>query len=140
MERCTTTECKGVPHCRHENVFAAFEGKLCLFGGRRIQAVDIYDPDTNEWTSASAPPMEIHHFQPVIFGNQIWLVGTMTGEFPRGTPLDRVLIYTPDTDEWSFGPEIPAPRRRGAAGCVAQRWLEVSLTGIIQVRKAGSIA
>ena len=118
MSGWTTVDCSGEPHCRHENGFAAYDGKLYLFGGRRIQPVDIFDPVTGAWTSASSPPLEIHHFQPVIVKDGIWLLGTMTGEFPRETPLERVLIYRPDTDEWSYGPEIPATRRRGAAGCV----------------------
>lgn len=113
-----TIECTGEPHCRHENGFAEYNGKFYLFGGRRIQPVNIFDPETNTWTSASAPPKEIHHFQPVIAGNQIWLLGTMTGEFPRETPLETVYIYEPDTDKWLEGPEIPEARRRGAAGCV----------------------
>ncbi len=139
MKRWTTIECKGEPHCRHENGFAAHNGKLYLFGGRRVQPVDIFDPETNEWTSASAPPMEIHHFQPVIFGNEIWLLGTMTGEFPRETPLDKVLIYTPATDDWSFGPEIPASRRRGAAGCVLHNdgWIYL-VGGIVDGHHSGT--
>ena len=67
-----TIECHGEPHCRHENGFAAFQGKFYLFGGRRIQAVDVFEPITSSWTSASAPPLEIHHFQPVVIGEEIW--------------------------------------------------------------------
>ena len=95
-----------------------FEGKFYVFGGRRIQPTNIYDPKTNTWTNASPPPMEIHHFQPVIIGDEIWLFGTMTGEFPREVPLKTVYIYHPATDTWKEGPKIPQARRRGGAGCV----------------------
>ena len=44
MSKWITLDCKGAPHCRHENGFAAYNGKFYLFGGRRIQPVDVFDP------------------------------------------------------------------------------------------------
>ncbi|MGC3937576.1 Kelch repeat-containing protein [Roseobacter sp. EG26] len=141
MSRWTTIDCTGTPHCRHENGFAAYKGKLYLFGGRRIQPVDIFDPKTNRWTSASAPPMEIHHFQPVVIGTEIWLLGTMTGEFPRETPLETVFVYEPETDTWREGPPIPEARRRGAAGCVhhSDGWIYI-VGGIVDGHHSGTQA
>lgn len=139
MSDWITISCNGEPHCRHENGFVQFQGKLYLFGGRRIQAVDIFDPETLTWTSASPPPLEIHHFQPVVVDKQIWLIGTMTGEFPRETPLDAVLIYEPHTDNWIRGPVIPKERRRGAAGCVLHTdgWIYV-VGGIVDGHHSGT--
>jgi N-acetylneuraminic acid mutarotase len=127
MSKWITLDCKGAPHCRHENGFAAYNGKFYLFGGRRIQPVNVFDPASQTWTAASPPPMEIHHFQPVVEGNQIWLIGTMTGVFPRETPLETVYIYEPDTDTWKEGPAIPEGRRRGASGCAlhSDGWIYV---------------
>jgi N-acetylneuraminic acid mutarotase len=141
MSNWTTVDCAGEPHCRHENGFAEYKGKMYLFGGRRIQAVDIFDPENNTWSSASKPPLEIHHFQPVIVDSQIWLLGTMTGEFPRETPLESVMIYEPDTDVWNEGPLIPEGRRRGAAGCVLHTdgWIYV-VGGIIDGHHSGTQA
>lgn len=141
MSEWVTVDCNGTPHCRHENGFAAFEDKFYLFGGRRIQPVDIFDPATQTWTSASPPPMEIHHFQPVIVEDEIWLLGTMTGEFPRETPLETVFIYVPGTDTWKEGPAIPKARRRGAAGCVlhSDGWIYV-VGGIIDGHHSGTQA
>lgn len=141
MSKWITLDCHGEPHCRHENGFAEYGGKFYLFGGRRIQPVDIFDPETNEWTHGSPPPLEIHHFQPVIIENQIWLLGTMTGEFPRETPLEAVMIYEPETDTWKDGPTIPAARRRGAAGCAlhSDGWVYV-VGGIIDGHHSGTQA
>lgn len=141
MSNWTTVNCSGEPSCRHENGFAAFEGKLYLFGGRRVQPVDIFDPVTVTWTAASTPPMEIHHFQPVVVGREIWLLGTMTGEFPRETPLSHVLAYVPETDEWHFRHEIPPARRRGAAGCVLHTdgWIYL-VGGIVDGHHSGTQA
>jgi len=141
MSGWETISCNGEPHCRHENGFVEFQGKFYLFGGRRIQAVDVFDPVTNTWTSASKPPLEIHHFQPIVVGDEIWLIGTMTGEFPRETPLESVMIYSPLIDTWSEGPIIPASRRRGAAGCVLHTdgWIYV-VGGIVDGHYSGTQA
>ncbi len=141
MTSWITVDCDGEPHCRHENGFTEYRGKFYLFGGRRIQPVDVFDPSTKVWASVSAPPLEIHHFQPVTVANQIWLLGTMTGEFPRETPLETVMIYEPDSDQWKEGPEIPKTRRRGAAGCVLHTdgWIYV-VGGIIDGHHSGTQA
>ena len=136
-----TLACSGSPHARHENGFAELDGKFYLFGGRRIQPVDVFDPAKNTWSHKSPPPMEIHHFQPVIIDDSLWLLGTMTGVFPRETPLETVYIYHPSTDTWSEGPAIPEGRRRGGAGCVlhSDGWIYL-VGGIIDGHHSGTQA
>lgn len=46
MTHWTIVTCTGEPHCRHECGFAMLREKFYLFGGRRIQPVDIFDPVT----------------------------------------------------------------------------------------------
>ena len=111
-------ETKGEPKPRHEAGFVEVGGEFYLLGGRRIQPVCIYNPETNEWRDASKPPIEIHHFQPVAHNGLIYIICAMTGEFPNETALDKVLIYDPAKDQWKLGDEIPKNRRRGAAGVV----------------------
>ena len=127
MTKWTTVACTGEPHCRHECGFAMLEGKFYRFGGRRVQPVDIFDPETKVWSYGSPPPIEVHHFLPVIVDREIWMIGTMTGLFPCETPLDTVLIYDPSTDTWKTGPAIPVERRCGASGCEIHRdgWIYV---------------
>lgn len=139
MTHWTTLDCTGSPHCRHENGFACCDGRFFLFGGRRVQPVDIYDPVTNTWAHGSPPPIELHHFQPVVFENCIWLIGTMTGEFPRETPVPYVYIYDPATDLWLEGPTIPESRRRGATGCIMHTdgWIYV-VGGIVDGHFSGT--
>jgi len=85
--------------------------------------------------------LEIHHFQPVEFSDQIWLIGTMIGLFPRETPLETVMIYSPASDKWSEGPQIPEARRRGAAGCAmhSDGWIYV-VGGIVDGHYSGTQA
>jgi len=109
-------EPRGEPLKRHECAFVEAGGKLYLIGGRGEKPVNVYDPATNRWTDAAQPPIEIHHFQPVVVGGRIYVMGALTGKYPHETPIENVLIFDPARNAWSEGPAIPEERRRGAAG------------------------
>ncbi|MEM6364875.1 MAG: DUF5060 domain-containing protein, partial [Planctomycetota bacterium] len=113
-----TVDTVGKPTARHEASLVAFENKLFLLGGRRINPVDVYDPVSNRWTAKSKTPLELHHFQAVVADDSIYLMGAMTGRFPRETPLEKVVVYHPKTDTFEFVHSIPESRRRGGAGAV----------------------
>ncbi|MEL7147888.1 MAG: kelch repeat-containing protein, partial [Bacteroidota bacterium] len=113
-----TVEAIGEPTARHEAGLVAYKDQLILMGGRRINPTDVFDTKTNAWTAKSPTPIEVHHFQPVVVGDAIYLVGAMTGGWPEEKPLDRVLIYYPEQDRYEYGHEIPQSRRRGGAGTV----------------------
>lgn len=111
-----TVDTIGEPVARHEAAFIEFEGKFYLLGGRGIRPVSIYSPITNTWRKGTPPPLEVHHFQPVVYGDRILMIGAFTGKYPGETPIERVIAYVPASDTWVWGTEIPAERRRGAAG------------------------
>lgn len=111
-----TLDAEGEPTARHEAALVTFEEKLFLIGGRRVNPVDIFDPRTNRWTARSPTPLEMHHFQAVVLDDAIYLIGAMTGRFPNETPLERVVKYLPESDEFQFEHGIPVDRRRGGAG------------------------
>lgn len=96
----------------------AFKNKVYLIGGRRINPVDVYDPQTNTWTAMSKTPLELHHFQAVVVGDAIYLMGAMTGPFPKEMPLEKIVVYYPAEDRFEFVHSIPESRRRGGAGAV----------------------
>ena len=131
---------QGRPHARHEAAFVECDGKFYLLGGRRIQPVDIYDPETNTWSEGKAPPMEIHHFQPVVWRNRIILAGAMTGAYPKETALPRFMIYDPKLDTWIHGTDIPEGRRRGGAGTVIADGVLYMVAGIINGHWDGHVA
>ncbi len=101
---------------RHENAFVEFQGKFYLLGGRGNNPVNVFDPNAQTWQALKTPPFEMHHFQPVVYGDAIYLVSAMTGKYPRETPLSHIWIYYPERDLWKEGPEIPEMYRRGSAG------------------------
>lgn len=108
----------GQPTAREECAFIECGGRFYLVGGRGFNPVDIFDPKTRTWTKGAPPPVEVHHFQAVVWENHIVIAGAMTGAYPREKPVDRLLSYDIKADTWSWGAEIPAERRRGSAGAV----------------------
>lgn len=116
--RWTTIDAQGNPTARHENAFLEYKGKFYLIGGRGVNPVDVFDPKTNTWTALGKTPIDMHHFQPVVYGDAIYVVGAMQGKYPVETPLEHVWIYYPEEDRWEQGPEIPENRRRGGGGVV----------------------
>ena len=113
-----TIEAIGEPTARHEAGLVAYKDKIYLIGGRRVNPTDEFNTKTNTWTAKSPTPIELHHFQPVVVNDAIYLMGAMTGKWPQEKPLDRVIIYYPERDEYSYGDEIPEHRRRGGAGVI----------------------
>ena len=111
-------ETVGRPNARHEAAFVVVGDRFYLLGGRGIKPVDIYDPSTKAWSEGPEPPIEVHHFQPVVITDEIWLAGAMTGPYPRETALERILIFDTKAGAWRWGPEIPKGRRRGGAGAI----------------------
>ncbi len=113
-----TIDTNGLPTARHEAVLVGFEDRLVLLGGRRINPIDVYDPATNTWTAKSSTPMELHHFQGVVVGDRIFMMGAMSGVYPGEKPLEKIATYYPANDKFQFVHSIPESRRRGAAGAV----------------------
>jgi len=103
---------------RHEAAFVNVGEKFYLLGGRDIRPVSIYDLKTGSWSTGAEPPLEMHHFQPVVYQNKIYIISALTGKYPGETPTESIYIYDPASDEWSKGDEIPEERRRGSAGNV----------------------
>lgn len=117
----TVLSCKGQPDGRHETTFVECRGKFYLIGGRESRAIDRFDPKTNRWIKMKATSPLIHHFQPVLLGDKIYMVGAMTGSYPKEPPMSHVQIYAPLLDRWTEGGAIPDARRRGSAGTVIHK-------------------
>lgn len=107
-----------LPIARHEAAFMRVKDKFYLMGGRKIRPISIYDTKTQKWTEGAKPPIEIHHFQPVVYKDKIYIVCAMTGSYPSETGLPNIYIYDPSTDAWSVGDKVPEDRLRGSTGNV----------------------
>jgi N-acetylneuraminic acid mutarotase len=103
---------------REECDFAVVKGMFYLLGGRKIQDINVFNPETSAWATAAKPPVELNHFQAIVYKNEIYVCGAMTGNYPHEKPLDHIYIYSPALDSWRIGAEIPKDRLRGAGGAV----------------------
>lgn len=106
------------PIKRHEAAFVSIADNFYLFGGRGIKPVSIYNTASGKWTEGKEPPIEIHHFQPVVYKDKIYVIGALTGKYPDEKPVDHILVYDPALDTWTNGGDIPESRRRGSTGNV----------------------
>lgn len=106
------------PVKRHEAAFVKVGTNFYLLGGRRMNPVSIYHTTTKKWTQGAIPPIELHHFQPVIYKTSIYIVGALTGQYPGETPVPNIYIYDTVKDQWQKGAAVPSDRLRGGAGAV----------------------
>lgn len=128
------------PLQRHENGFVEVNGKFYLIGGRGVKNVNIFDPATRIWTNGAAPPIELHHFQAVVYQSKIYLICAMTGGYPAETPVDRIYIYDPASNAWSQGAIIPVARRRGSAGVALYNGKFYIVAGIQDGHRSGWVS
>lgn len=105
-------------HRRHESAFVELDGKFYALGGRNTHKVDIFDPETNLWTSGADSPLEMHHFQAVAYEGEIWVMGAFTGPYPKEEPIEFIHVYKPASNRWRVAGKLPEGRERGAAGVV----------------------
>lgn len=113
-----TLEATGSPIARHEAGLVAIDKKIYLMGGRKLNPTSVFDTETMSWANGSPPPLEMHHFQPVVFEGKIYVVAALTGQWPNEKPIESVIIYDPKTDTYVLGDPIPKHRQRGGAGAV----------------------
>ncbi len=130
---------KGKPTARHEAGLVAYKDKIILIGGRRINPTDIFDTRSYTWEAKSAPLIELHHFQPVVIDDAIYIVGAMTGGWPTETPVGRVVVYYPERDEYVYKDPIPEHRRRGGAGAAVYNGKIYLLGGITNGHMQGYV-
>ena len=135
-----TVTTNGSPTARHESAMVSVDGKSYLLGGRGIKPVEEFNAATKTWRKLGPTPLEIHHFQPVAFDNQIYVMTAMTGKYPKETPLDSIQIYDPKADTWRQGSAIPKHRRRGGAGTVVHKGKIYIVGGIIDGHTSGTVA
>lgn len=125
---------------RHEAGLAFHNGNFYLLGGRRINGVNIYEPANNTWRTGAKPPVEIHHFQPVVYNDAIYIIGAFTGPWPGEKPLDKVLIYKIKEDRFEWGADIPPHRQRGSVATAEHDGMIYLVGGITEGHRRGSVA
>ncbi|WP_159086037.1 Kelch repeat-containing protein [Flavobacterium faecale] len=118
------------PVARHEAAFVGIKDKMYLLGGRGIRPVSIFDTQTKKWTLGAKTPIELHHFQPVVYQDKVYIIGALTGQYPAEVPVPVIYIYNSTTNTWSTGDTIPPARLRGSTGNVIQNGIVYLSCGI----------
>lgn len=113
-----TTSDNSQPTERHESAYVEKDGKFYLMGGRGSRPIEMFDPVSKTWLNMGTPPINLHHFQPVVYNDLIYVIGAFVGDYPLETPVENIYIFDPDDSSWTIGPEIPAARQRGSTGAV----------------------
>ena len=125
---------------RHENALVGFGNSLVLVGGRGVKPVEVFEINKGTWIKKAATPIEIHHFQAVVFKKELWILGAFTGNYPHETPIPNIYIYNFEKDEWRVGPEIPKDRLRGSAGVFVYHNKIYMVCGILDGHWAGHVS
>ena len=117
---------------RGECGMAAADGKLYLLGGTGQSPVEVFAPVTSAWTKKALAPVEMHHFQPVTYKNNIYVLAAFSGGtgYPNQYNLKNVHIYNIAKDEWTLGAPLPANRNRAAAGAALYKGKIYLVAGI----------
>src|ERR1700748_1839650 len=125
---------------REEADFVNIKGLFYLLGGRKIQDVNVFNPKTSTWTIAAKPPVELNHFQAIVYKDELYVCGAMMANYPHEKPLDHIYIYNPASDSWRIGAEIPKDRLRGSGGAVLYKNKFYLVCGIQDGHWTGNVA
>ncbi len=116
------------PTKRTEVTASALGGKIYLIGGFAepgvgnltslaiTDAVEVYDPASDRWTTASPLPNKVHHAASTAIAGKLYVVGGFVQSFLSvWKPIANLYIYDPGAGVWSEGPPMPTPRGALAA-------------------------
>jgi len=90
------------------------DDKIYLIGGteiygygawpRAINVTEVYDPQTDSWTTKTPIPTAVGGYASAVVDNQIYVIGSIGW----GEPSSGInQIYSPETDTWALGSSLP---------------------------------
>jgi len=90
-------------------------GKIYAIGGRpdynastvSFNAVEVYDPATNTWSSAAPMPTARGALAAAAVNGRIYAIGGFAYSNNLFQPLDTVEVYDPSSDTWSTAAPMP---------------------------------
>ncbi len=90
------------------------DGKIYLIGGteiygygawpRAINVTEVYDTQTDSWTTKTSIPTAVAGYASAVVDNKIYVIGSIGWGEP---PSDINQIYNPETDTWALGSSLP---------------------------------
>ncbi len=125
---------------RHESGLVAVNGNLYALGGRSQRPVERYNPASGTWAAVATAPLELHHFQPVAIGHEIFVLGAFTCCFPNEPTISDIYVFDTLTNTWSIRGQLPAGRERGSAAAFVYEEQIYLLGGNTQGHAGGAVA
>ncbi len=96
-----------------EHALVEVGGELYMIGGRTPEGTSArvwqFDFTERTWTGRADMPTARHSTATLVIDDEIWVLGGRSEAL--GTSIDKVEVYTPQTDEWRT--EAPMPQGRG---------------------------
>ncbi len=125
---------------RHEAAGVVLGDSVYLMGGRGNRPVERYSMATGQWENLGLAPLELHHAQPVVIGDDIYIAGAFTCCYPRETIVAEIHVLDTQTNTWDVVGSMPAERLRGSTAAVSRGGKLYVLGGNTQGHDGGAVA
>jgi N-acetylneuraminic acid mutarotase len=118
-----------MPVARQFHAAAAVDGIIYVVGGMAgngasLASVDVFDPTTNGWSSASAMSTRRDNPGAAVLDGRLYVFGGRTRN-ADGTVVDATLLsvemYDPSSNTWSARAPMPTGRRTMVVGLIGGR-------------------
>lgn len=125
---------------RHEAAGVVLGESIYLMGGRGNRPVERYSLGTGQWENLGLAPLELHHAQPVVIGDDIYIAGAFTCCYPRESIVAEIHVLDTRTNTWDVVGSMPAERLRGSTAAVSHEGKLYVLGGNTQGHDGGAVA
>lgn len=113
VENSTWTLGEEMPTNRTEITASVIGDKIYVIGGAdynsdgAVNIVEIYDPNTDQWTNGAPLPYPLDHAPSVAHNGKIYVIG---GFLEDKVPTNKLWIYDSTSDTWTEGAPLSASR------------------------------
>lgn len=123
-----------MPAPRTEVTGALWEGQIIVVGGLDEQGSasersDIYDPETDTWTTGPALPVPLHHTAVATLGDRVYVVGGYSIGPGGWIPEAAVWSLGPGDDAWQSEPDLATARGALAVASTGEALVAVGGVG-----------
>lgn len=123
-ENNTWSQLPALPEPRSSHDAAVIGDKLYVVGGWQLSDGEeskwhdtawVMDLATEQpaWTALPKPPMERRALATIAHNDRLYVIGGMNH---RGGPTMEVVVFDPQSNEWTTGPELPGENKMGGFG------------------------
>lgn len=125
---------------RHEAAAVVLGDAIYLIGGRGNRPIERFSNRTGQWENLGLAPLELHHFQPVVIGNRIYVLGAFSCCYPQERLVSDIHVFDTETTLWSTAGSLPSDRVRGSAAAAVRDGKIYLLGGNTKGHDGGAVA